>query len=330
LVRLPNGLISGSGSPSITPIIAVGANDNENLDIGTGALRFRNIYSKTFTGTDFIGGGKFGGSSEPVAINTGSTFNGTATFAKTAAKTANGISGTAVGSGDIAIRYSGADATFDGSTTATVSILASSSASNNSIVRRTSNGSIDALTYTTTQTAGSVAFVGMATSAQGVYSGGTTYTPTALASGTGLVVISSGTINATTFAGTASKANYADLAENYKADAQYEPGTVLEFGGEFEVTVAEDETRRVAGVVSSDPAYLMNSKLEGENVVAIALQGRVPCKVRGVIKKGDMMVSAGGGYARPTHDPKLGTIIGKALQDWEGGEGVIEVVVGRL
>lgn len=126
------------------------------------------------------------------------------------------------------------------------------------------------------------------------------------------------------------EATYADLAEYYIADAPYEPGTVLEFGGEFEVTVAQDGTRRVAGVVSTNPAYTMNSKLKGENVVAIALTGRVPVKVRGKIQKGDMMVASGSGYARPDHNPILGSVIGKALEDFEGAEGVIEVVVGRL
>jgi len=132
------------------------------------------------------------------------------------------------------------------------------------------------------------------------------------------------------FQGVATKAQYADLAERYQADNEYTPGTVLEFGGEFEVTIAEDETRRVAGIVSTSPAYEMNTTLEGCNVVSIALQGRVPCKVRGKIHKGDMLVSGGNGYARPTNDPKLGTIIGKALENFEGSEGVIEVVVGRL
>lgn len=138
------------------------------------------------------------------------------------------------------------------------------------------------------------------------------------------------TVYASTFDGTATAARYADLAENYLADAQYIPGTVVEFGGNKEITIASDETRRVAGVVSSSPAYLMNSGLKGDYVVAVALQGRVPCKVRGKIHKGDMLVSGGNGYARPTQDPKIGTIIGKALEDFDGVEGIIEVVVGRI
>jgi hypothetical protein len=132
------------------------------------------------------------------------------------------------------------------------------------------------------------------------------------------------------FYGVSTQARYADLAENYQADAQYEPGTVVEFGGLAEVTVAEDGTRRVAGVVSTNPAHLMNTGLRGENVVPVALQGRTPCKVRGKIRKGDMLVSAGSGYARPENSPQIGTVIGKALVDFDGIEGIIEVVVGRI
>ena len=146
-----------------------------------------------------------------------------------------------------------------------------------------------------------------------------------------------GTANAGTISGTWTlttgstlQATFADLAECYKADLNYEPGTVLEFGGEFEVTLAEDGTRRVAGIVSTNPAYLMNRQLMGDTVVSLALTGRVPCKVRGKIQKGDMMVSAGNGFARAEYSPILGSVIGKALENFDGVEGVIEVVVGRL
>lgn len=125
------------------------------------------------------------------------------------------------------------------------------------------------------------------------------------------------------------QATYADLAEYYEADQEYDPGTVLEFGGEKEVTIAQDGTTRVAGVVSTDPAYAMNAKCPGI-AVALALQGRVPTKVRGTVRKGDMMVSAGNGYARPWNNPQMGTVIGKALENFDGVEGVIEVAVGRL
>jgi hypothetical protein len=136
--------------------------------------------------------------------------------------------------------------------------------------------------------------------------------------------------NWTLTSGSRLQATYADLAEYYEADVKYEPGTVLEFGGEKEVTLAEDGTARVAGVVSTDPAYVMNMKCKGEHIVALALQGRVPTKVRGTINKGDMMVSGGNGFARPSSAPHVGTVIGKALENFDGVEGIIEVAVGRL
>jgi len=125
-------------------------------------------------------------------------------------------------------------------------------------------------------------------------------------------------------------ATYADLAEYYEADKPYEPGTVVEFGGDKEVTIAEDGTTRVAGVVSTNPAYVMNSQCKGDYIVALALQGRVPCKVRGTVLKGDMLVSAGEGYARPMIHPYIGSVIGKSLENFDGIEGIIEVAVGRL
>ena len=139
-----------------------------------------------------------------------------------------------------------------------------------------------------------------------------------------------GSVYADIFNGVATSAQYADLAENYVADAEYPPGTVLEFGGEFEVTLAQDNTNRVAGVVTTNPAYLMNSNCQGTYVAAVALQGRTPCKVRGSIRKGDMLISGGNGFAKTVQTPQMGTVIGKALGDFDGTEGVIEVAVGRL
>ena len=146
----------------------------------------------------------------------------------------------------------------------------------------------------------------------------------------GSTVSVTGNVTGNYFIGTATSAQYADIAENYTSDNNYEPGTVLEFGGSAEVTLATDETPRVAGVVSTLPAHLMNSMLTGEHTVAVALLGRVPCKVQGPVAKGDMLISAGGGYARAKQNPITGTVIGKALEALPGNHGVIEVVVGRL
>jgi hypothetical protein len=129
----------------------------------------------------------------------------------------------------------------------------------------------------------------------------------------------------------ATTALYADLAEMYVSDAVYPPGTVLVFGGSQEVTVSTvDSSRRVAGVISTNPAHVMNSGLQGEHTVELALTGRVPTLVTGSVAKGDMMVSTADGRARAEENPVLGTVIGKALEDFDGIEGVIEVVVGKL
>jgi hypothetical protein len=124
---------------------------------------------------------------------------------------------------------------------------------------------------------------------------------------------------------------YSDLAENYLADAEYPPGTVLSFGGHHEVTISDvDHDVTIAGVVSTAPSHLMNAGLVGNHVATIALVGRVPCLVEGPVSKGDMMVSAGNGRARSETDPKIGSVLGKALENFNGSLGVIEVVIGRV
>jgi hypothetical protein len=144
----------------------------------------------------------------------------------------------------------------------------------------------------------------------------------------------SGTLTSAVFAGTASSARYADLAENYLADATYHPGTVLEFGGQQEVTTTTHSySTRVAGVVSTNPAYLMNSELIGEHAVGVALTGRVPCKVIGKIVKGDRLVSSDiPGVAQVMTDDqyKPGSIIGKAVEEYDSDQpGIITVAVGK-
>ena len=148
-------------------------------------------------------------------------------------------------------------------------------------------------------------------------------------SGTGDIGASGATFG--TVWATATSAKYADLAENYQADKTYAPGTVVMFGGSSEVTVADADTTAVAGVVSTNPAHLMNGGLTGANVVPVAFTGRVPCQIIGPVKKGDLMVSAGFGYAKASANPSVGQVIGKALQEVTfAGKAVIEVVVGRF
>jgi len=134
-----------------------------------------------------------------------------------------------------------------------------------------------------------------------------------------------------TIHGKSTTAQYADLAELYIADAVYLPGTVLDFGGANEVTLSSvASSARVAGVVSTDPAYLMNGMIQADTAVALALMGRAPASVTGTVRKGDMMVSAGNGVAQACATPAMGTVIGKSLEDFDGDAGMIEIVIGRL
>jgi hypothetical protein len=144
--------------------------------------------------------------------------------------------------------------------------------------------------------------------------------------------------NATTYFNTvfakATSAQYADLAEMYVADQSYAPGTVVEFGGNQEVcSTSSSHTTRIAGVISTNPSYLMNATQTGEHVAAVALVGRVPCAVSGNIVQGDRLVASDiPGVATVLDASKYqpGCIVGKALQNHSGDQiGTIEVAVGR-
>jgi hypothetical protein len=129
----------------------------------------------------------------------------------------------------------------------------------------------------------------------------------------------------------ATSAQYADLAERYEADAFYEPGTVLVVGGEKEVTICSSVGDiKLAGVVSTKPAYLMNNGA-GSDVThpAIALKGRVPVKVFGAVHKGDLLTtSAYAGHAElASAETSPMAIIGVALGTNVSGAGVIEIMI---
>jgi hypothetical protein len=149
-------------------------------------------------------------------------------------------------------------------------------------------------------------------------------------SGTGNIGAVGATFN-TVFA-KATTAQYADLAENYVSDKSYEPGTVVIFGGTHEITITtKTHDTRVAGVISTNPAYLMNSEALG---LPVAFTGRVPCKVQGPVAKGEVLVtSAWPGVATKLTDSlyKPGCVLGKSLEEITTADIVtIEVVVGRF
>jgi len=127
------------------------------------------------------------------------------------------------------------------------------------------------------------------------------------------------------------EATYADLAEYYEGDREYEPGTVVVFGGNKEVTITNIENdTRVVGIVTTNPAYIMNSQQQGLKV-CVALVGRVPCKVIGPVSKGDLLTTSEiSGYAKRVTQPKIGAVLGKAIEDKIDHEaGMIQVAVGK-
>lgn len=126
---------------------------------------------------------------------------------------------------------------------------------------------------------------------------------------------------------TATQAQYADLAELYESDAEYEPGTVVVFGGDKEVTQSNTAMdHRIAGVVSTDPAYLMNSTQTG-TTVAVALRGRVPVNVVGPVKKGDLIVSSEIPGVGKAFDGVTNCVfvIGKAIED-DDSENLVRLI----
>ena len=134
----------------------------------------------------------------------------------------------------------------------------------------------------------------------------------------------SGNITANIFNGTATAARYADLAEKYLADKEYEAGTVVIIGGEKEVTAGDVNTRAI-GVVSADPAFMMNKDLEGG--IYIALKGRVPCKAYGSVVKGDRLIAGPGGTAMAAHG-NYANVFAVALESTGTRTGnIIEVLV---
>ena len=145
------------------------------------------------------------------------------------------------------------------------------------------------------------------------------FTSNAITSTTTLVSnIALANIEANVATVTATSAQYADLAELYTTDnEEYARGTVLVFGGDAEVTQStKSMDHKIAGVVSNEPAYLMNSCEEGQTV-PVALRGKVPVLVKGAVKKGDLIVTSDEPGAGEAYDGICNSIfvIGKSLED---------------
>jgi hypothetical protein len=134
------------------------------------------------------------------------------------------------------------------------------------------------------------------------------------------------------FQGLSTTSQYADLAERFAADANYEPGTVVELGGSAEITQCNtDLSENVFGVISTKAAYLMNNEAGSDAThPPVAMTGRVPVKVIGQVAKGDRLVSAGNGRARSAkaNETSMFNVIGRSLENkTDSGEGIVEAVV---
>jgi hypothetical protein len=293
--------LSVSGNANIIVVTGTGANVAGYLTV-TGNITGGNAnLGNAATANFFIGSGN------NLSNIQGANVSGQVTFAATA----NAVAGANV-SGQVTFA-----ATANAVAGANVSGQVTFAATANAVAGANVSGTVANATYAVT--AGSTTTV----------TTGGSVTTTTITSG---ATATAGTITGNWSLGVGSKLNatYADLAECYEADREYEPGTVLMFGGTKEVTLASDATNKVAGVVSTNPAYVMNSLCPGVYIATIALQGRAPCKVRGTIHKGDMLIAGGDGFARPTASPLMGTVIGKSLEDFNGVIGIIECAVGRL
>lgn len=249
---------------------------NGQYDLGKSALKWDNVYANNFAGAltgNVIGNttgshkGAITASDDSIAYNpTTKTFFGT--FNGTLVGSSASITGTLDGTVANSLKLTGKDPAV--------------AATNDTIVLRTGAGAINA-----------TAFNGPATQADSLKVGSSYRSAATTNTGDTIAARdSSGDLYARYFQGTATSANYADLAEKYLADAEYAPGTVVSVGGEQEVT--ESKFGDIAlGVVSTNPAYMMNSELEGGTY--IALKGRVPVKVNGPVHKGNALIAGDNG-----------------------------------
>jgi hypothetical protein len=283
---------------------------SESYDLGTNSFKWRDVYAKSVRSATLTGNlvgnstgihkGRLIADDDTIAYNASTkTFFGT-------------FNGVLVGS---------AGATIEGTLNGTVQnslalngVAASVLPTNNTIAQRNSTGAINA-----------TAFVGPATQADALKISTGVYLEAKITN-TGNSIAArdaAGDITARYFVGTATAAQYADLAEKYLADEEYAPGTVVVVGGTAEVTACSMNTQAF-GVVSTNPAYMMNSELVGGTY--IALKGRVPCKVAGDIKKGDMLTAGNNGYAIKWEN-NVSRAFAIALEDSAGGFGTIEAIV---
>jgi hypothetical protein len=334
---LPSGTIIGnrtSGAAAPTAITAaqvvLDGNGVPNYPFtSSGAMTVATYADSTFAGVTNTGG------ANTYAITSISTNHGANSLIKSGSDSSVDVGSLKIQGGQ-ALSLSGSTLVFTTPGSFTFMSAIGTSGANTTVTAYgtfdTSNGTLRSTSLTT----GAPATAGYVTGSWAVGASSTwdvsqgTLKSTTLTTGADAT---SGTIQGTwTLTGNSKmQATYADLAEWYASDKEYEPGTVLVFGGDAEVTLTSTfNDTRLAGVVTTDPAYVMNSELQGLRA-CIALAGRVPCRVVGKVKKGDLLTtSATPGCAVKATNPQLGSIIGKAIENKDyDAAGVIEIAVGR-
>jgi len=260
------------------------------------------------------GGGTPGGANTQIQYNNNGVFGGAASFTFNNTTNALATTGTFSSTGNI----TGGNILTSGAISTSSTVTAASTV-----------GGV--ITGTSVSVSGNITS-GNLSVGTGTISGGNIVNT----NGNGVGNIGSSTLYFNTVFAKATSAQYADLAEMYCADDKYIPGTVVEFGGKSEITITtQSHSTSVAGIISTNPSYLMNSLIACKiNALEVALVGRVPCLVIGTICKGDRLVSSdlpGVAQALNINLYQPGCIIGKALEEYNSSEpGVIEVAVGRL
>ena len=341
------------GSASQNGYQTLWASNTQIATINSSGILVTGVTSATgnITGGNILTGGAVSTSGTVTAASTvGGVITGSSssvTGTQTAASTVGGVitgssasvSGTVTAASTVGGVITGSSASVSGNVTALNHFGTNSSVTGTQTAASTVGGVITGSSVSVSGTVTSASVVGgvMSGSSLSVTTGTITGGNIVNGNGNGVGNIGSSTTYFNTVFAKATSAQYADLAEMYCADNNYPPGTVVEFGGEYEITITTlSHSTQVAGIISTNPSYLMNSTIAcEENALEVALVGRVPCRVVGTIYKGDRLVSSGlhpgVATALDMRQYQPGCIVGKALENYSSTDvGVIEVAVGRI
>jgi hypothetical protein len=264
------------------------------IDIGTSSLKFNNVYATSFIGNVVT----TSPATLPSIIKSGANWVGD--IGATGNRFANVYAGNYFGN------------TYSGTTFTGTNFIGTSLTGNLSATSATLTGSLS---------------VNSINNAIAIVNAGST--------GVGNIGASGATFNtvfATTFSGVSTTAKYADLAERFAVDSPLIPGTVVELGGLKEITMAVLElSEAVFGVISTLPGFLLNGDAGSDAThPPVAVNGRVPVRVIGLVTKGDRLVSAGNGLARAALRSEMTAfnVLGRALDNkTTEGEGTVEAIV---